>query len=88
MHFIFKLKKTALWFLTVSPSSSHRSNHEAEAASGAEDVQGADRELLQGPSNSNNPRQPDASQIKRCWTCRRSECMCRHTLCLVSPSSP
>lgn len=43
---------------------SHRPDHEAEAASGGEDVQGADRELLQGAGDSNDPRQPAASQIE------------------------
>lgn len=42
----------------------HRPDNEAEAASGGEDVQGADRELLQRGGHSDHPRQPAAFQIK------------------------
>lgn len=43
---------------------SHRPDNEAEAASCGEDVQGADRELLQRGGHSDHPRQPAAFQIK------------------------
>lgn len=43
---------------------SHRPDNEAEAACCGEDVQGADRELLQRGGHSDHPRQPAAFQIK------------------------
>ena len=42
----------------------HRSHHEAEAPGGGEDVQGADRELLQGAGVSDDSRQRCASQVE------------------------